>query len=281
MHTLLIVVLENTPYKYSLTLNSLMERSNREADLLIINRGPEALTFDKDFLHTLGLYVKSIMLKEYLDERPLSWIYNGVITAFTHYDRYVFFGDSCMPAHDFLHQLDSHYSTDTDLQFTEVPGRQPHPPASERTNAPGKADYPAWPDNADFSISTSLIIYRSLIEKFLSQSMELFDNRFALYGVHENLLMRIRLLRQAGAEIVIRPTCAFSYSSVKNGQAQAVMTEPEWIYASVLTSKYYAKSRLAAFCTIAKMLLVQLVKCRLTNMRLIMKTYSAGKHPRC
>ena len=94
MHqTLLVVVLRGKTYRDALTLNCLMDKAYKESDLVIINIGPVSLRFDKDFIHTLGFYFKSIDIRECLDGRPISNFYNDILKAYHDIERFIFLDD--------------------------------------------------------------------------------------------------------------------------------------------------------------------------------------------
>lgn len=205
--TIIIVVLSDKSYRQSTTLNCLMDKSYSESDLLIINIGPESLKFDKDFIHTLGFYVRSIDIKEYLDERSLSGIYNSIIRAQQQYDRFIFFDDSSSIKKGYLNKLDSYYSKNVDLQLSNL-----------RNGADGKIVYPIVDqlvsqvrdgviiktEQQIMSLGFGLVVYRSLIDKFYNMNQEVFDDSYSLYDIDCSFFIRLELLKGDGLNIGVQ-----------------------------------------------------------------------------
>ncbi len=111
------VLLEGKAYSDSVTLKSMMRRTFRDVDLVIINRGPSALTFDKAFIHTLGLYVRSISIRELIETRLMSEVFATLITSCPLCKRYVFLDDDIVLNKHYLRNLDKIYRNDIELQM--------------------------------------------------------------------------------------------------------------------------------------------------------------------
>lgn len=284
MRTILTVVLYGKTYKDSQTLNSLMSKNFSDTNLLIINNGPRALEFDKSFIHSLGFYVKSVDIKEFVDNRPLSWLYNGVINEYRDYDRFVFFDDDSVIANDFIKKLDSYHTDSVDLQIPNV---------QERSN--GRVYYPLVDkmvrkyndgeiiesQNSVLSIGSGLVIYNSLVEKFAASNMEVFDNRFALYGVDYSFFNRIELLKKRGVSVSIQIVGVLDHSLSRVEESDNKWRSTERLYDSVLSVKYYSSNRVTLLLRIFKLACKQVIKLKFSNVELILKTFYKGKHPRC
>lgn len=284
MRTIMTVVLQNKTYQASQTLNCLIGTYNLNTDLLIINNGPKAITFDKNFIHTLGFYVKSINIKAFLDERPLSWIYNGVINEFNAYDRFIFFDDDVLLDSNHLAKLDAYYAEDVDVQIPNIKdiiSKKIHYP---RINKETQKIPNGTKINAQYSlisINSGLVIYRGLIDKFSDHNMEVFDNRFAIYGVDYNFFNRLAILKRANYDICIQIVNTIESLAKTIANSDSVSQEEERLYDRVLSGKYYSRNKFILCCRMTKISLNQLVRFKFSNINLIIKTFAKGKHPRC
>lgn len=284
MRTILVVVLYNKTYKDSLTLNCLMSKDYIDIDVLIINNGPTSLEFDKNFIHTLGFYVRNIEIKQFLDNRPLSWLYNGVINEYRDYDRFMLFDDDSALAKDLITKIDSYWSDDIDLQIPNI-----------KETSDGKIYYPridkepkSFSDGEVIesrynvlSISSGLVIYRSLIDKFSEMGLEVFDSRFALYGVDYSFFNRLELLKRKNVAITIQIVGTLEHSLSRIEDSKNTWRSTERLYDSVLSVKYYSNNKFVQFMRLLKLAVNQLLKFKFANIELIIKTYMNGKHPRC
>lgn len=181
--TMLVVVLYDKIYKDSLTLNSLKSRGFSDVDLMIVNHGHNPVEFDKTFIHTLGFFVKNIVLKEFLDGRSLSDICNWIINDYSEYERFVFFDDDSMVAKRFIKNLNFYYKNDVDLQIPHIRGksdRKIHYPVIDDSVFKSDDGVKIHHRKALRSLGTGLVIYRSLINKIKATEMDVFDSRFTL-----------------------------------------------------------------------------------------------------
>ncbi|MBP2156288.1 hypothetical protein [Erwinia rhapontici] len=282
--TILTVILYDKTFKESLTLNCLMNKTYVDIDLLIINNGPKPLEFDKRFIHTLGFFVNSIKNKEFLDNRPLSWIYNGVINEYHDYDRFIFLDDDSILTKEYIKKLDQYDPSGIDLQIPNI---------RERTN--GMIYYPLInkkvkkfrdgdnipPQSSVLSIGSGLVIHRSLVDKFSEMNMEVFDSRFALYGVDYSFFNRIELLKKHNFDVTIQVVGTLDHSLSRVDEPYNQWRTTERLYDSVLSVKYYSGSKVIILMRMIKLFCKQLIKLRPSYLVLIIKTFIKGKHPRC
>lgn len=205
--TLLVVVLSGKTYKASVTLNCLMNKAYVNSDLVIINTGPDALLFDKDFIHTLGFHVKKIDIKEYLDARPLSNIYNEILNEYGEIDRFVLLdGDSCLNKY-YLNNLDKFHTNEIDLQLPHVRSKvdgEIYYPIIDESVAKVADGFVINPTQHIRSIGFGLVVYRSAINKFLTIQKQVFDDYFSFYDVDDVFFERIKLLRDENIDIKIQ-----------------------------------------------------------------------------
>ena len=196
--TIIFVLLCGKSYHESITLNSMMKRAFNDTDLVIVNRGPEALRFDKSFIHTLGIYVKSIVLKEIIDTRPLSDVLATLIAETKCYDRYIFLNDDVALHKNYLTRLDAGMQDNLELQIHNVS-------AASQTNSLTRYvtdnllrhKSRSIAQQATPSPANGLIVYRTLVERYTKDhnarfeySLGLSEQDKTLSGVMQNKVSR-------------------------------------------------------------------------------------------
>lgn len=208
MHqTLLVVVLSGKTYKDSATLNCLINKAYVNSKLVIINTGPDTLRFDKDFIHTLGFYVKSIDIKEYLDSPQLGSIYNEIVNEYCDIERFIFLDDDSCLNKNYLNNLDRFYTTHIDLQIPNI-----------RSKTDGKVYFPVIDESVTKvanglvigatqdirSPGFGLVVYRSAINKFSAIHKLIFDNNYSFYDVDNGFFGKIKFLSADNFRIKIQ-----------------------------------------------------------------------------
>lgn len=213
--TIFVVILSGKNYKDSRVLNCMMNRTYADTDLLIINRGPTPLQFDKDFIHTLGFFVSSIDIKESIGELPLGEVCNDVIRSNERYERFIFIDDDSVLNKEYIKRLDRYHENGVDLQIPSIRGR-----------LDGKVYFPIINDavcktSDGLKINTAvnvkslglgLVIYRSLVEKFSAISTGVFDNHFTLNGCDTGFFSRLELLKMEKIDVAIQVVNTLNYS---------------------------------------------------------------------
>ncbi|MDF7649026.1 hypothetical protein F3J38_00480 [Pantoea sp. Acro-805] len=284
MRTIMTVVLSHCFAHESPTLNSLMKSECLLDELLIINNGVGTKDIDKDFIHNLGIKIKKISVRHFLDVRPLSWIYNGVLNEYTQSDRFIFFSDEFVLESNYIHNLNTCYSDVIDLQIPNI-----------RDGVSKQVIYPRLnkfvqkiPDGMKIdsqytllSINSGLVIYRSLIDKFAECNMEVFDNRFALYGVDYNFFNRLEMLKKEDYKICVQVINTIESSVPEIEEQDGRSQEVERLYDRVLSGKYYSKNKFFIYLRLLRISFQQLIRFKFSNLELIFKIFAQGKHPRC
>ncbi|QGY32300.1 hypothetical protein [Pantoea cypripedii] len=205
--TLLIVVLYGKTYKNSQTLNCLMIDGYSQADLLIVNRGPKALEFDKDFIHTLGFFVNSIDIREYSGESSLGDVYNRIIKEKVEFDRFIFIDDDSTLSKGYIKKLNKYQDGDVDLQMPNIVAEKDgrvHYPVIDQTVRKFNDGVKVNQQNSFKSIGIGLVVYRSLVDKLSSINVDVFDRDFTHYGVNNGLTERVRLLKMRAISTTIQ-----------------------------------------------------------------------------
>lgn len=103
MNTLIAIILYNKEIENSLTINSLLNNSYQNYDLVVINNGPNRINY-KIFEEAIPQgKIKNFFFEEFLDNKPLSFLYNEVINKYQNADRFILLDDdSLLDANFFL-----------------------------------------------------------------------------------------------------------------------------------------------------------------------------------
>lgn len=284
--TIVAVVIFGKQPTDSLTLKKLYSIKNINYKLLIINNGPAMVTIDdsllQSFLNNKGI---ELSIENYIENRPLSIIYNEVIGNNKVFERFVLFDDDSDLDDDFFSDLDATVQSNTDLQLPVIldkgviyyPVINGKPVQEQCMHSMNKLEY----SDGLFSIGSGLVIYNSLVEKFNSINMKLFDDRFALYGVDYSLFRRLSMLRNLHIDVNIIISSKINHSLSRIDDKFSPWRHKERLYDIVLTEKYYSKNIFSSLLSLIKLSMVELLKGRGRNVSLIIYTFFIGHHPRC
>ncbi|WP_413725044.1 glycosyltransferase family 2 protein [Sodalis sp. RH16] len=284
MKTLLLVILYDKEIDKSLTLECISQGDFKNCDLVIVNNGPQKIVLEGSFHSLLMDVVSKIELREYLDNRPLSWIYNEIIVDYIHYERIIFLDDDSHLNSNFLSNIDRFYCDDIDIQIPKILERSDHQLYYPLVNGfiyDGHDGEIIDAEKDVLSIGSGLVIYRSLIDKFSHLNLEVFDSRFALYGVDFSLFRRVREMRKNNIYVKIQLVSYVNHSLSRASDNISEWRYKERLYDSVLSIRFYSKNTFHSFLRLTKYLGGELLKGNVRSVPLIFKTYFIGKHPRC
>ncbi|HIG2990677.1 hypothetical protein M2Y83_25860 [Klebsiella pneumoniae] len=281
--TVIIVVTYGKTKISNKTLESLMSVNlKKKHDLIIFNNGPVSIN-DSCFecVDLLKKKFKAFSLYEDLSNAPLSSIYNYFLEE-NDYDRYILLDDDTMFPSCFFDDMDETLLEHKflDLQLPRIiensNKKQYYPRCGRNIIEPG----PLNEKDEFFSVGSGLIIYKSLIEKFKKNNIELFDTRFALYGVDYSFFRRLRMLRKKGVffNIVVNSEIFHSMSSVNPKVEQ--WRKKERMYDHVLTIKHYGGMGVK-YLKLFKLILHYLNTKDLMLVIYSIEVYIKGIHPRC
>ena len=88
----ILVILYNKKFEESETLQSIVNFDQSIDQLIIVNNGPNFLQEEGVFFENLKKKHMVVHLKNHVENRPLSWIYNDFIKSYD-VDHYVIFDD--------------------------------------------------------------------------------------------------------------------------------------------------------------------------------------------
>lgn len=270
----MVVILYGKRFEESKTLQSLMRFSHQLDQLLIVNNGPESLDSHDSFFIALSKKHKHVEFENQIQNKPLSWIYNDFINSIDA-DYYVLFDDDTeinLDYESYLFQMDN-----IDLELPKIISiidkRQYYPKLNEQIISENSV---IQSSGELFSIGSGLIISNKIKNTFKRYNLELFDSRFALYGVDFSFF---RQLNKLGRDSFLISTQTFLNHSLSGAEGViAKWRKKERLYDEILTVKHYSELRLLR---IGKRILREILYLRFSNILIILNTFVSGVHPRC
>lgn len=270
----MVVILYGKHFEESKTLQSLIRFSHRLDQLLIVNNGPKNLDIHDPFFIALSKKHKHVEFENQIQNKPLSWIYNDFINSIDA-DYYVLFDDDTeinLDYESFLFQMNN-----IDLELPKIISiidkKQYYPKLNGKLVLRKGV---VTEKDKFFSIGSGIILSRNVKDKFNKDGIDLFDRRFALYGVDTSFFRRLNNLNKDIFLISSETVLNHSLSSTESIIAD--WRQEERLYDEILSLKYYSKYRLL------KIIILIFKKIRLKNYKEIKKIlfiYNKGCHPRC
>lgn len=270
----MVVILYGKRFEESKTLQSLTRFSHQLDQLLIVNNGPENLDSHDPFFIALSKKHKHVEFENQIQNKPLSWIYNDFINAIDA-DYYVLFDDDTeinSSYENFLFQMNN-----IDLELPKIISiidkKQYYPKLNEQIISENGV---IERRGELFSIGSGLIISNKIKKIFKKYDLELFDSRFALYGVDFSFFRRLNKIGKAGLLISSKTFLNHSLSGAEGVIAK--WRAKERLYDEILTIKYY---RAFSFLRVLKAIFKYILKLNIFYILEIFNIYIRGRHPRC
>ncbi|MCC3733303.1 glycosyltransferase family 2 protein [Rouxiella badensis] len=276
MSSLLLIVLYNKKIEASQTLATLLD-SNYQGEIFIFNNGPNSVSLDEPLLSSLESKFAKVHFEQDITNRPLSVMYNDILSL-PEYDVFYLFDDDTSIPSDFFETP----FTDSDLGLPiirDVSNNQAFYPAVNDCIALEQG--PLHNNDDVISIGSGLIISRSLLDKFCRHKLKPFDERFSLYGVDFSLFRRIRNLKSSGEVIKISIKGELSHSLSRVGGKKSKARELERIIDRVLCKIHYSnRLPILTYGHLACMVLISLLKFDFKTARVIIMVIRDKCHPR-
>jgi hypothetical protein len=280
--TTILVVIYGKKIAESKTLTCLSNISYSDYNLIIFNNGPKKIfevANDDDILKKIKDKGIDIELQEDIDNIPLSTIYNLII-ATNSMDRIILFDDDTNLSTSFFNEINTCDDADLILPviLPESTGEPFYPAFNGRVF--NKGDLLEQSDKI-FSIGSGLVIDRKLIMKFSSSYKDLFDERFALYGVDFSFFRRLNILRNNGIKINVKICSSLVHSLSRiDKKEDSIWREHERLWDVVLSIRCYEKNMIKFILSISILILKNLLPLRIDNLAIIFKGLINGIHPR-
>ncbi|UFT95770.1 hypothetical protein [Pectobacterium carotovorum] len=277
MKTNVLVVLYSKECDDSTTLNSLINLSNVNTTLTVFNNGPLAIKKDSVFLNKLKKNFSDLVFIEDLNNKPLSCIYNDFLKN-SLYSRYVIFDDDTIVPMDYLSYVNNN---DVDIRIPIIKSKAGKIVYPKKRG--GVLDEEGIYDDNDFiyTVGSGLVIYKTLINKFFYYNNDLFDERYALYGVDVSLFRRINLIKNKGCHIKIQIANIISHSMSNLEEKPSEFRRVERLIDNVITLRSYPESFSSSFFFFIRMLFKRFLLFRYKEVFIMFKILMSGVHPRC
>lgn len=272
----LVVVIYGKKLEDSLTIKSLLNFDQAIDHLIIVNNGPKIISQADEVLLVLRNKHKEVFLDNQIKNKPLSWIYNEFISQYDA-DYYVIFDDDTEINDNY--QKNMFEMKDVDIELPKIismsDGVQYYPLVDgivqqEIKHVTGAMEI--------FSIGSGLIISRKIKQYFFEHDIELFDSRFALYGVDFSFFRKINNLLTSGNIFIVSSSTYIDHSLSRTENCGSSWRDRERLYDLVLTLKYYYKY---SELRILKLIFKKIINGDFKYILLVVRTFVKGKHPRC
>lgn len=271
----MVVILYGKHFEESKTLQSLLKFSHQLDQLLIVNNGPESLDSYDPFFIALSKKHKHVEFENQIQNKPLSWIYNDFINSIN-VDYYVLFDDDTeinLAYESYLFQMDN---IDLELpKIISIVDEKQYYPLMNRELILEKGLIDSK-ENL-FSIGSGLVISNKIKNFFLNNNKELFDPKFALYGVDISFFRRLNQLGRINLIISSQTLLKHSLSRIEEGNINP-WRQKERLYDEVLSIKYYSKYKLF---NIIKLSFKKIKRKEYHDLFTVVCIYILGNHPRC
>ena len=283
MKTLILVVLYNKAISKSFTLKSLSLLNNRDFDLIIINNGPFSIL---DEFKSYNIEINgTIDLVEYLWNKPLSNLYNDVISSNSDYYRFVLLDDDTQVPNKFIDDLNSNFLENISMHLPlikNISDNKIYYPRVDNVVINDKVLLNSISDYNEFhSIGSGLVIYRDLIDVFKKYNLKLFDERFVFYGVDVSIFRRIMFLKKKyGVIFEIRIVSLLNHSLSEHEANFSDWKKKEMLYADALMIRRYSENKSILVYSFLKFLLKNILSCQFKNLIFSILVFIKGAHPR-
>jgi len=284
VNTIIFVIIYNKKVEDSKTILSLLKMECENYDLKIINNGPELV--DVNYVENELCNKKTnVTLEQYLENKPLSILYNKLLKESYSYDRFIFFDDDTLIPECFFGDINSSFYNGLDLQLPKIISDLDktiyYPLVNDVVISSNAEKIKLKHDDSIFSIGSGLIIYKSLLEKFNVNNKKLFDERFAFYGVDVSLFKRINLLKKTGTSFNIQLCSEIYHDLSRVNSKNNFFRERERMYDSILSKIHYSNGLVDSVFFITKKGLKYILTLRFHLFFLLIRTLLIRKHPRC
>ncbi|MHC9004189.1 glycosyltransferase family protein [Enterobacter adelaidei] len=280
MKLTVIVVLYNKIFIESNTLLSLRDCNLDNVRVVVFNNGPyqldenefSELSFNKCNNH-------EIQIMQDITNLPLSIIYNRIIAENSDSNFIMLLDDDTIIPKDYFDFLNN--QNDFDIAIPLI--------SSTDTNEYyyPKIDGSIITESGYISISnelqaiaSGLIISKTLTGKVLEFYPDIFDSRFALYGVDFNFFKRLMQIQSSGVKIKFYITKPLKHSLSRLEVPNSSWRYLERLYDVILSQKYYEKNKLKKIKCTSRLLFVNLIKFHFKNAYAIFYALIVGMHPR-
>ncbi|MGU5629996.1 glycosyltransferase family 2 protein [Aeromonas caviae] len=273
MTTIYLVLIYNKILQGSCTLKALLHDDSKyhSKKIIIWNNGPSLISLDLDIA---SHHLEGIELIQTLDNKPLSYIYNQVIELYPA-ERYIFLDDDSQLTEKYLMAIASS-NAGVAVPAILAHGEYRSPTVSGKFN-PG----PYQVTDKVIAIGSGVGVRHDIAQKIKNHYGDVFDSRFALYGVDTTFFLR---LHQLGLSDQVEMIDGFEHSLSRlesESQSMSQFRQVERAYDFALTMRHYTPWPKALFELLKQVVKFALGKLTWLQLKSYLKAYKDGCHPKC
>lgn len=274
MKTVILILLYNKSISESETWLKLYKSSvdTSSVSLIVWNNGPSSISLELEYLNENRW--GSVELIQTLDNKPLSYIYNQVIERYPA-ERYVFLDDDSQLTETYLMAMASSNAG------VAVPAILSHGEYRSPTVSGKFTPGPYQVTDKVIAIGSGIGVRHDIAQKIKNHYGDVFDSRFALYGVDTTFFLR---LYQLGLSDQVEMIDGFEHSLSRlesESQAMSRFRQVERAYDHGLTMRHYIPWRQAIFVIVKQALKLALGKLTWLQFVALCKAFKTGRHPKC
>jgi len=274
MKTVILILLYNKSISESETLLKLYKSSvdTSSVSLIVWNNGPSSISLELEYINKDRW--GSVELIQTLDNKPLSYIYNQVIELYPA-ERYVFLDDDSQLTETYLMAMASS-NAGVAVPAILSHGEYRSPTVSGKFN-PG----PYQVTDKVIAIGSGIGMRQDIAQKIKNHYGDVFDSRFALYGVDTTFFLR---LHQLGLSDQVEMIDGFEHSLSRLESESQVMSrfrQVERAYDLGLTMRHYTPWKQAIFVIFKQAVKLTLGKLTWLQFVALCKAFKTGRHPKC
>lgn len=274
----LVVVVYGKTLEQSLTIKDLVNFKYSLDYLLIVNNGPNYI-IDDEMIKKLHQVHHRVDLKNELQNKPLSWIYNDFIQDYNA-DYYVLFDDDTEINEQYQDVLFNLKDIDVELPKIRsiIDGIIYYPRIDGKILDEKQKNITS--ENI-YSIGSGLIISKNIKYFFGEKQKEVFDSHYAFYGVDTAFFRNLNACSKKGDIFLISSTSYLNHALSISEEEMPYWREKEYLYDNILTMRHYSKNAFKRNTKFIKLVVKKLIKFKFKEALLIIRTFLKGKHPRC
>lgn len=274
MKVCFLVVVYNKALYESSTINSLLKISDKNYECLIVNNGPNKVNtkLNENSDHAKFDFV------EYLDNKPLSIIYNNFFLHYCDFDRYVILDDDSILTDGFIDRVFESNGIYYDLELPKIFDQNDklYYPLKNWETISKNEFILNYNSDVIFSIGSGLVVSKKLVNKFKEKKINLFNESFAFYGVDFSFFWELQ--NNNFGELIISSKSKIIHNMSLHGEISDFKRSELYLNFALQIRHYPNIVNLKNFLY-SLFLTLKLKKIRLFfNM---LKAYICAKHPRC
>lgn len=278
MKNISLVILFNKKIEDSTTLQTLLS-SHYNGALVIFNNGPREISSSSPLFFQLEHQCSEVTLIQDIRNKPLSMIYNEFLLLNGYNNYFIFDDDTHIPDSFFENKCNDNFDLSVPLIVSNKTGKIFYPIINGVVSQVSASNIV----NSDevISIGSGLLIKDTLIRIFNEHKMQLFDDRFALYGVDYSLFRRVSRLKRSNILIKIDVSGELQHSLSSEDNDISKFRVQERLIDLILTKLFYSERRgFFKYLSIGKTFLQNILANKISNGMLILLVLFYREHPR-